>query len=70
MVEAPYGAHPTVSAPNYGWDFKAMKAYAAAAGEEGGWDAYRTGVIGDDEAGYLERVGGAAAIAALPMPIF
>jgi glutaconate CoA-transferase, subunit A len=70
VVAAPYGAHPTTSPPRYGWDFKALKAYAAAAGEEGGWARYRAEVIGDDEAGYIARAGGADAIAALPLPIF
>jgi glutaconate CoA-transferase subunit A len=70
VIEAPFGAHPTTSAPLYGWDFKAMKAYAGAAGEEGGWAAYRADVIGADEAGYLDRVGGRDAIAALPLPVF
>jgi glutaconate CoA-transferase subunit A len=70
VVETVCGAHPTTNPPRHGWDFKAMKAYAAAAGEEGGWDAYRRDIIGEDEAHYIDRMGGAAAINALPLPIF
>jgi glutaconate CoA-transferase subunit A len=70
VVETTCGAHPTTNPPRHGWDFKAMKAYAAAAGEEGGWDTYRREVIGTDEAHYIDRMGGAATINALPLPIF
>lgn len=70
VVETSFGAHPTASAPDYGWDFKALKAYAGAAAEDGGWPAYRDATIGPDEAGYLQRAGGAAAIASLPLPVF
>lgn len=70
VIETRFGAHPTTNPPHHGWDFKAMKAYAAAAGEDGGWAAYRATVIGGDEAGYIERAGGAEAIAALPLPVF
>ena len=54
----------------YGWDMKQLKAYAASAREEAGWDAYVADTIGADEAGYLGRVGGQDAVAALPLPIF
>ena len=70
VVEAPLGAHPTTSPPHHGWDLKALKRYTAAAGEEGGWARYMDEVIGADEAGYLDRVGGAATISALPPPVF
>ncbi len=70
VIEAPLGAHPTSLPPNYGWDMKQFKAYAASAKEEGGWDAYLTGTIGPDEAHYLEAVGGKDAISNLPLPIF
>ena len=70
VIEAPFGAHPTSLPPAYGWDIAAFKSYAASAGEEGGWDRYRREVIGEDEAGYLQRAGGAQAVAALPLPIF
>lgn len=70
VIEAPYGAHPTSLPPSYGWDMAAFKAYAAAAGAEGGWPAYQQAVIGADEASYLAGAGGAEAVAALPLPIF
>lgn len=70
VIESAGCAHPTTNPPRHGWDLKALKAYAAAANEPGGWEAYRTNVIGEDEAGYIARVGGAEAIAALPLPIF
>ncbi len=70
VIEAPYGAHPTSLPPSYGWDMAALKAYAAAAGAEGGWPAYQQAVIGADEANYLAGAGGAEAVAALPLPIF
>jgi len=70
VIEAPLGAHPSSLPPSYGWDMPAFKAYAASASEEGGWDRYVSDVIGGDEAFYLERAGGRAAIAALPLPIF
>jgi glutaconate CoA-transferase subunit A len=70
VVATSFGAHPTTNPPHHGWDYKAMKAYAAAANEEGGWDSYRRDVIGADEAGYIDRMGGAATIGALPLPVF
>lgn len=70
VIEAPFGAHPTSLPPTYGWDMGHLRGYVASAGEDGGWARYRSDVIGDDEAGYLARVGGADAIAALPLPIF
>lgn len=70
VVETSFGAHPTTNPPIHGWDFKAMKAYAATAGEPEGWAAYRRDTIGDDEPGYISRVGGSDAIATLPLPVF
>ena len=70
VVETAFGAHPTTNPPKHGWDLKALKRYAAAAGEDGGWGRYMDEVIGSAEAGYLERVGGAATISALPLPVF
>ena len=70
VVHAPGGAHPTSSGPLYGWDFKALKAYAASADAEDGWARYRTTVIGADEASYQANFSGLDAIMALPMPVF
>lgn len=70
VVPAPFGAHPTYSNPDYGWDIAHLKRYATAASEEGGWPAYWKEFIecGEDE--YLRKVGGAERIAGLPMPVF
>jgi glutaconate CoA-transferase subunit A len=48
----------------------ALKAYAASAAEEGGWDRYRDEKVGPDEAHYLAQAGGIEAISKLPFPIF
>ncbi|MHB9879337.1 CoA transferase subunit A [Pacificimonas sp. ICDLI1SI03] len=70
VVEAPGGAHPTSNPDDYGWDVKALKAYAAAADAEDGWQGYRDTVIGDSEADYFERFGGTDAVSAIPLPVF
>lgn len=70
VVEAPFGAHPTASAPNYGWDMKAMKHYCDAASSDAGWDGYAGDVLAGSEADYVQRMGGPEAISALPMPQF
>jgi glutaconate CoA-transferase subunit A len=70
VIAAPLGAHPTSMPPSYGWDMDHLRSYVASAGEEAGWSRYAGEVIGDDEAGYLDRVGGKDRIAALPLPIF
>ena len=70
VAHAPFGAHPTSLPPDYGWDMSALRSYTASAGEDEGWRRYRDAVIGDDEAGYLARMGGAEAVAALPLPVF
>ncbi|NLP64869.1 CoA transferase subunit A [Paraburkholderia sacchari] len=70
VVHAQYGAHPTYSGPDYGWDIAHLKRYSASASESGGWDAYRGEYIECGEAEYLKKVGGAEKIAQLPLPIF
>ncbi|MEP6784928.1 MAG: CoA-transferase [Sphingomonadales bacterium] len=70
VIEAPLGAHPSSMPPDYGWDMPHLKAYAATATEEGGWDRYVAETIGDNESGYRERIGGADAVAKLPLPVF
>lgn len=70
VIEAPFGAHPSSLPPDYGWDMAHLKTYAAAAGEEGGWDRYSRETIGESEAHYLAAIGGREAVAALPLPIF
>ncbi|NDV13791.1 CoA transferase subunit A [Crenobacter caeni] len=70
VVHAPGGAHPTLNNPDYGWDLAHMKAYAAAAGEEGGWAAYRACHIDGGEAAYRAQNGLPARLAELSHPIF
>ena len=70
VVYAPGGAHPTLNNPDYGWDLAHMKAYAAAAGEEGGWAAYRARHIDGGEAAYRAQNGLPARLAELSHPIF
>lgn len=69
VVLAPCGAHPSSCQPLYGHDAAHLKAYAASA-KEGGWESYRERFLGGDEAAYLQAVGGAAAIRALPLPVY
>lgn len=70
VVAAPLGAHPTSMPPDYGWDMEHLRQYVASASEDGGWARYLADMIGADEAGYLDRVGGRDKVAALPLPIF
>jgi hypothetical protein len=37
------GAHPSSMPPAYGWDMKALKAYADAAKDPGDWERCKTG---------------------------
>lgn len=70
VVHMPCGAHPTSCAPLYGFDVKHFKEYAASAKEADGWAQYYERYIACGEAAYLERVGGAAAVKKLPLPVF
>jgi glutaconate CoA-transferase, subunit A len=70
VVHAPYGAHPTSCAPRYGWDMDHFKRYAAGAAEEQGWQKYTDEFLATDETAYLAKVGGAARVGALPLPVF
>lgn len=69
VIDAPLGAHPTAAHDTYGWDSEHLKAYAARAREDGGWDNYFRTYIAGDEAGYAERAGGAQHIRNLPLPV-
>ena len=69
VVEAPFGAHPTSCTPAYGIDLDHLKVYAAATTPEG-WADYRARFIDVEPAAYLEAVGGATRLAAIPPPIF
>ena len=70
VVAAPGGAHPSSMPPLYGWDSKFLKSYTAAAAAEGGWPAWAAENLGASEADYLAKVGGLAAVSALPLPVF
>ena len=71
LALAPLGAHPTACAPAYGMDVPHLAAYNATAKAEEGIAAYlRDYVEGKTLAAYTKQAGGAAAIRALPLPIF
>jgi glutaconate CoA-transferase subunit A len=70
VVHIPCGAHPSSCAPLYGFDVKHFQAYAASAKEPDGWQQYAERYVHCTEAEYLERVGGEAAVRALPLPVF
>ena len=59
VTHAPFGAHPTSFPTRYGADWTHIKAYAASAAEEDGWDKYVAEFIAGGEADYLQKVGGA-----------
>jgi glutaconate CoA-transferase subunit A len=70
VAETPYGAHPTASLPGYGIDVDHLGLYAAAVAPED-WKRYRSRFVDlPDHPGYLEAVGGAARIQAIPAPVF
>lgn len=66
---ARHGAHPTSCAPAYGIDVEHLRQYGATA--KGGWSDYLARyVTGMDLDNYVQAVGGAARIDALPLPVF
>ncbi|MCE2391435.1 MAG: CoA transferase subunit A [Proteobacteria bacterium] len=71
VIEAPFGAHPTACAPGYGIDAEHLQTYSAAAKQTDDWQAYRQQFVDvDGEAAYLEAVGGAERVSAIPQAIF
>lgn len=66
VAEAPFGAHPTSSGPDYGFDVAHLKAYSATAKE--GWSEYVAEYI--EAKDYLTKVGGADHLRSLPLPAF
>ncbi len=66
VAEVPFGAHPTSSGPDYGIDVAHLKTYSAAAKD--GWGSYVSEFVHSDN--YTEKVGGAAHIRSLPLPVF
>jgi len=69
VVVTPGGAHPSSNDPSYGFDVAHFGVYAKHVAE-GTFDAYRTQVIGDSEADYIDAVGGIDAIHALSLPVY
>ncbi|MBV0932671.1 CoA transferase subunit A [Marinobacterium weihaiense] len=70
VVDAPLGAHPTICAPNYGWDVGHLKRYAASASAENGWQVYLDEFVNGGEDAYQAANGGAEAMGKLPVPTF
>lgn len=71
VASAPFGAHPTAMHYAYGWDFNHLQTYVASARpeDEAGWAGYHQTYVAPGEAAYLEAVGGADAVRALPLPV-
>lgn len=70
VVAARFGAHPTSNPPAYGWDMEHLKAYCALAAAQDGWQRYLSEFVNLPESDYLVRVGGAARLGSLPVPVF
>jgi glutaconate CoA-transferase subunit A len=70
VIEAPFGAHPASCAPRYGIDAEHLRLYNDAARDAASFEAYRKRFIDGGEAAYLEAVGGAARVAAIPQAVF
>lgn len=66
IAVVPFGAHPTSSGPDYGFDVPHLKAYNTTAKE--GWSDYVSEFVKADD--YVEAVGGAAHLRTLPLPAF
>ena len=70
VVELPFGAHPTASAPVHGIDVAHLNDYNNAATPEG-WAAYRTKYVDlPDHDAYIRAAGGYGRLAGLSLPIF
>lgn len=70
VVEAPLGAHPTSAAPDYQLDLGHLKTYVDSAASPEAWADYRAHFVDLSDAAYGEAVGGLAAAAALPDPVY
>lgn len=70
VVETPYGAHPTSAAPDYHLDLGHLRTYVDSAASPEAWDSYRQQFVQPGDDAYLEAVGGAQAIRALPRPVY
>jgi glutaconate CoA-transferase subunit A len=70
VVHIPGGAHPSSSAPLYGFDvahFKDYGQFAADSNFDGYLDAF---AIRQDESSYQAKVGGLETIQSIPLPIY
>lgn len=70
VAEQKFGAHPTSAAPDYHLDLKHLKIYVDSAASPETWAAYREHFVDVSAQAYLDAVGGAEAISALPKPIY
>jgi glutaconate CoA-transferase subunit A len=70
VVEAPLGAHPTGAAPDYQIDLKALKTYVESAASPEAWAEYRARFVDVDQAAYVDAIGGAEGVRALPRPVY
>ncbi|TWB25677.1 CoA transferase subunit A [Nitrospirillum bahiense] len=70
VAEAPFGAHPTSAAPDYQLDLGHLKTYADSAASPEGWADYRARFIDVGADHYLDAIGGAGRVAALPKPVY
>jgi len=70
IVEAPLGAHPTACVPEYGIDLEHLERYAASAKSPEAFAEYRRTFVDVDDRAYVEAIGGAARVRALPPPTF
>jgi len=70
VIAAPFGAHPTYSSPDYGWDLEHLKRYNASASKADGWTAYVREFVQCTDQEYLAKVGGAEKVSKLELPVF
>ena len=70
VAEAPLGAHPTSAAPDYQLDLGHLKTYVGSAASPEAWAEYKATYIDVSEAEYQAAIGGAEAVAKLPVPIY
>ena len=70
VIEAPFGAHPTACVPKYGIDVPHLEEYSKSAKDADAWARYRERYVDVDEASYLETIGGAERVLAIPPPVF
>ncbi len=70
VVHIPGGAHPSSSAPLYGFDVEHFKRYAQSAADDDFAGYLATFAIDKDEASYQDAVGGLSAIQQLAMPVY